>query len=130
MTHLQTNRNIPQDEVRITLFSIPTNNMATVRARVKELRQSLVGPSGIPTGSYVGILDGYAGTPGKVVMVIVVGSPTDDDNARPYCAHVLESLVLDRILFDLDELEPDTEEEIEVKEKLRNRFVEDFGINL
>lgn len=129
MAQAATNRDsAQQDLLFITLFSIPPANMAIVRTRVRELRDSLVGPMGVPTGCYVGILDGHGGIPYKVVLAVDVGSPTDRAQ-RPHCANVLDSMVWDRILFDLDELEPASEEELEVKEKLRNRFVDDFGIN-
>lgn len=75
----------------------------------------------------MGILDGCAGIPHKVVLAVVVGDPTDDE--RPHCAQVLDSMVLDGMLFDLDELEPESVEEMEVKEKLSNRFVESYGVS-
>lgn len=76
----------------------------------------------------MGILDGCAGIQYKVVLAVVVGDPTDDE--RPHCAQVLDYMDLDGILFDLDELEPESVEEVEVEEMLRNRFVESSGVYL
>lgn len=41
-----------------------------------------------------------------MVLAVVVGDPTDDE--RPHCTQVLDSMVLDGMLFDLDDLEPES----------------------
>lgn len=128
MNQSLTNGIVPY-QLRMTLFSIDRLNLPIVRTQVREMQDSLRGLFGTPAESYVGILDGSQGIPYKVVLTIVVRQPAD--NPYPRCADILSAMVVDRTLYDREEVEPGSEGEMEIMEKLRNRFVDgEYGIIL